>query len=152
PGESRHCPAAPPTKNPGNWRNSANPVRSYSLLNFESPDYIRFVNPGDLRINHISCGTTNCHPKIVNQARKSMMTSGCMLWGAALYNNGSVPYKVPRHGEFYSMHGVPLRAQTVPPPDEFELKRGVIPFLDPLPRFEITQMGNILRIFEPGGK
>ena len=45
------------------------------------------------------------------------MTSGCMLWGAALYNNGTVPYKRSRHGEFYSMTGVPLRAQTVPPPD-----------------------------------
>src|SRR5207302_7760725 len=103
--------------------NSANPVRSYTLLNFETPDYVRFVNPGDLRINHISCGTTNCHPKIVGEARKSMMTHGCMLWGAALYNNGSVPYKVPRHGDFYSMTGVPLRAQSVPPPDEFEMKR-----------------------------
>src|SRR5262249_23027053 len=120
--------------------------------NFESPDYVRFVNPGDLRVAHIGCGTANCHPKIVNQNRKSMMTHGCMLWGSALYNNGSVPYKVPRHGEFYSMTGVPLRAQTVPPPDEFEMRRGVIPFLDPLPRFEIAQPGNILRIFERGGK
>ena len=152
PGEYRSCPASPPSKNPEAWRNSANPVRSWTLLNFESPDYVRFVNPGDQRINHISCGTTNCHGKIVNQNRKSMMTHGCMLWGAALYNNGSVPYKVARHGEFYSMQGVPLRAQSVPPPDEFETKRGVIPFLDPLPRFEITQPGNILRIFERGGK
>jgi hypothetical protein len=148
----RGCPAAPPTQNPDAWRaGSANPVRSYTLLNHESPDFIRFVNPGDLRINHISCGTTNCHPKIVQQARKSMMTHGCMLWGAALYNNGSVPYKIPRHGEFYSMHGVPLRAQTYPPPTDFEKSRGVIPFLDPLPRFEISQPGNILRIFERGG-
>ena len=27
----------------------------------------------------------------VGQVRKSMMTHGCMLWGAALYNNGAVP-------------------------------------------------------------
>src|SRR3712207_7891816 len=49
------------------------------------------------------------------------------------------------HGEFYSMHGVPLRAQTYPPPTPFELKRGVVPYLDPLYRFEISQPGNILR-------
>src|SRR5262249_55238010 len=117
------------------------------------PDYVRFVNPGDLRVNHISCGTANCHPKIVQENRKSMMTHGCMLWGAALYNNGSVPNKVPRFGELYSMNGVPLRIQTVPPPTDEEInKRGVIPWLDPLPRFEISQPGNILRIFEPGGR
>ena len=148
----RSCPAAPPAKKPGAWRNSANPVRSYTLLNQESPDYIRFVNPGDSRISHISCGTVNCHSNIVNQVRKSMMSHGCMLWGAALYNNGSIPYKVPRHGELYSMNGTPLRIQSNPPPTEFEKTRGVIPYLDPLPRFEMTQPGNILRIFERGGK
>lgn len=152
PFSSRTCPAAPQNMNPRVWHNSANPIRSYTVLNHEKPEFIRFVNPGDHRISHISCGTTNCHPKIVQQSRKSMMTHSCMLWGAALYNNGSVPFKVPRYGEFYSMHGVPLRAQTVPPPSEFEMSRGVIPFLDPLPRFEITQPGNILRIFERGGE
>jgi hypothetical protein len=151
-GEPGYCPAAPPSKNPEAWRNSANPIRSYTLLNHESPEFIRFVNPGDLRVNHISCGTVNCHGNIVAQTHKSMMTHGCMLWGAALYNNGSVPNKVPRYGEFYSMNGTPLRAQTVPAPTEFETKRGVIPYLEPLPRFEITQPGNILRIFEPGGR
>ncbi len=80
------------------------------------------------------------------------MSHGCMLWGAALYNNGSIPYKVPRHGELYSMNGTPLRIQTNPPPTDFEKTRGVIPYLDPLPRYEMTQPGNILRIFERGGK
>ena len=65
--EPGSCPAAPPAKNPGAWRNSANPIRSYTLLNHESPEYIRFVNPGDLRVNHLSCGTVNCHGKIVAQ-------------------------------------------------------------------------------------
>jgi hypothetical protein len=110
------------------------------------------VNPGDSRISHISCGTVNCHSNIVTQVRKSMMSHGCMLWGAALYNNGSIPYKVPRHGELYSMNGTPLRIQSNPPPTEFEKSRGVIPYLDPLPRYEMTQPGNILRIFERGGK
>ncbi|MGL6094193.1 MAG: hypothetical protein ACRC7O_00140, partial [Fimbriiglobus sp.] len=90
-------------RHPDAWPTSGNPVRSYTLLNHESPDFIRFVNPGDFRIAHISCGTSGCHPKEVHSNRKSIMTTGCMLWGAALYNNGAVPYKRARHGELYSM-------------------------------------------------
>lgn len=138
---------------PDVWASSANPVRSYTVLNHEAPDFIRFVNPGDLRVAHISCGTVGCHPKEVLQNRKSMMTHGCMLWGAALYNNGAVPFKWARFGEAYSMRGTPLRLQTVPTPTPEEMARkGVLPYLDPLPRFEITQPGNLLRIFEPGGR
>lgn len=136
---------------PEAWTSSANPVRSYALLNHESPEFIRFVNPGDLRIAHMSCG--NCHAQEILEVRKSMMTHGCMLWGSALYNNGAVPQKRPQYGEAYSMHGKPLRLQTVPPPTEEEMaKKGVLPHLDPLPRFEITQPGNVLRIFERGGR
>jgi hypothetical protein len=138
---------------PQAWRSSANPVRSYTLLNHENPEFVRFVNPGDLRIAHISCGSANCHPKEVLQVRKSMMAHGCMLWGAALYNNGATPSKRALYGECYSMRGAPLAMQSVPPPDEWERnKKGVLARLDPLPRFEITQPGNILRIFERGGK
>jgi hypothetical protein len=138
---------------PEAWRSSANPVRSYTLLNHEAPEFIRFVNPGDLRIAHMSCATANCHAREVLNNHMSMMTHGCMLWGAALYNNGSVPTKWARYGEAYSMRGTPLRLQTWPPPTEEEMrKKGVLPFLDPLPRFEITQPGNILRIFERGGR
>ena len=136
---------------PDAWRSSANPVRSYTLLNRESPEFIRFVNPGDLRVAHATCGT--CHPNEVLQVKKSMMTHGCMLWGAALYNNGAFPAKHSRFGESYSMHGVPQRIFTVPPPTDDEiLNKGVLPFLDPLPRFEVSQPGNILRYFERGGR
>ncbi len=139
---------------PEGWgEGSANPVRSYTLLNRESPEFIRFVNPGDLRAARASCGTMNCHPNEVLQNQMSMMTHGAMLWGAALYNNGSVPEKRSRYGESYSMHGAPQRLQTVPPPTAWEIRtKGVVPFLDPLPRFEASQPGNVLRIFERGGK
>ena len=136
---------------PDAWRTSANPVRSYTLLNHESPDFVRFVNPGDLRVAHIGCGS--CHATEVMQNRTSMMTHGCMLWGAALYNNGAAPYKQSRYGESYSMNGAPQRLQTWPPPTDHEMRfKGVLPYLDPLPRFEISQPGNILRIFERGGR
>ncbi|MCI0681458.1 MAG: hypothetical protein L0Y71_05075 [Gemmataceae bacterium] len=135
------------------WKNSGNPVRSYTLLNHEAPEFIRFVNPGDLRVAHISCGTAGCHGAEVMQNKMSMMTHGCMLWGAALYNNGAFPLKQARYGESYSINGVPQRLQTWPPPTAEEItKKGVVPYLDPLPRFEMSQPGNILRFFERGGR
>lgn len=135
------------------WLSAANPVRSYTLLNQEAPEFIRFINPGDFRIAHISCGTAGCHAKEVQTNRKQIMSTGCMLWGAALYNNGAVPFKRARFGEIYGMKGAPVRVQTVPAPTEEEItKKGVVPFLDPLPRFEVGQPGNILRIFERGGR
>jgi hypothetical protein len=146
--EKAHVPA----RFPEAWPSSANPVRSYTLLNHESPAFVRFVNPGDLRIAHLSCGTAECHPKEVLQNRKSMMTHGCMLWEAAGYNNGSIPVKGAAFGESYSMDGVPQRLQTVPPPTDEDKQHGVVAALDPLPRFEISQPANIFRIFERGGR
>ncbi len=135
------------------WPTSANPVRSYALLNNESPSFIRFVNPGDFRIAHISCGTAGCHPKEVQTNRKQIMATGCMLWGAAAYNNGTLPVKRAVLGEAYGMYGAPLRLKTFPPPTAEEIeKKGVVAQLDPLPRFEMSQPGNVLRIFEPGGR
>lgn len=136
------------------WPSSRNPVRSYALLNHESPEFVRFVNPGDFRVAHISCGTSGCHPREVQTNRKQIMATGCMLWGAALYNNGSVPFKKARFGEAYGMNGAPLRMLSNPPPTEYEIanNKGVVPYLDPLPRYEVGQPGNILRIFERGGR
>jgi hypothetical protein len=137
---------------PSAWPTSANPVRSYTLLNHESPEFIRFVNPGDLRINHLSCGTAGCHQDIAKQVKTCMMTHGAMLWEAALYNNGGFPDKHARFGESYTMNGAPQRLVAVPPPTQDEIKyKGILPYLNPLPKFEITQPGNILRIFERGG-
>lgn len=135
------------------WKNAANPERPYALTIKESPEFIRFVNPGDLRVASLSCGTSGCHVGDVHNVQKSMMTTGAMLWGAALYNNGSFPLKNYRFGESYNQEGIPQRLMTYPQPTEQETKeKGVLPFLDPLPRWEVTQMGNILRTFERGGR
>lgn len=133
------------------FRSSANPERAYTAWLRESWEFVRFVNPGDLRVARVTCGTVGCHPSEVAAVEKSMMTHGAMLWGAALYNNGAFPLKIPRFGESYSPEGIPQRLQTVPPPTREEIfKKGVLPYLDPLPRFEVGQPGNILRIFERG--
>src|SRR5262249_15012520 len=48
---------------------------------------------------------------------------------------------------------VPQRLQSWPAPSDHEMRfKGVLPYLDPLPRFEISQPGNLLRIFERGGR
>jgi hypothetical protein len=139
---------------PDAWSGSAaNPIRAYTLLNHEYPEFIRFVNPGDLRVASLSCGTSGCHEPETLHVKKSMMTHGCMLWGAALYNNGAVPDKWSRYGESYSMYGAPQRIQTVPAPSqELTNLKGILPFLEPLPRFQTSHPSNVLRIFERGGR
>ena len=138
-------------RNPIFWQSSANPNDSSVLLNHESAEFIQFVNPGDLRVAQKACGL--CHQESVDHVGHSMMNHGAMLWGAALYNNGAVPFKDYRYGQAYGLDGVPLRLVS-PEPVSFEetLWHGVLPALDPLPRFELSQPGNILRIFEKGGE
>jgi hypothetical protein len=135
---------------PDKWPSSANPVRSYTLLNKEKPEFIKFVNPGDLRVADEACGP--CHAKDVLNVKKSMMTTSALLWGGAAYNNGIVSIKNYILGESYSRDGVQQRINTVPAPTEEEMKKGVLPFLVPLPRWEITQPGDYFRSFERGGK
>jgi hypothetical protein len=135
---------------PDKWKSSANPVRSYTLLNEESSDFVRFVNPGDLRVADKACGP--CHGSDVLNVKKSMMTTSALLWGGGAYNNGIISTKNYIFGESYSLDGRPQRINTVPAPAEDELKKGVLPFLVPLPRWEITQPPDNFRSFERGGR
>ncbi|HTD68542.1 MAG TPA: hypothetical protein VK846_18625, partial [Candidatus Limnocylindria bacterium] len=133
------------------WESSANPSDSSVLLNHESAEFIQFVNPGDLRVAQQACGT--CHASEVSRTGHSMMRHGAMLWGAALYNNGAFPLKNYRYGQAQGPNGEGLRLLNpyVPTPEETRTN-GVLPFLDPLPRFVLGQPSNILRIFEKGGE
>ncbi len=145
--------AHPQPRLPEFWRSSANPVRPYAQWLKESAEYIQFVNPGDLRVADRACGQAGCHASEVRAVRTSMMTHGGMLWGAALYNNGSFPLKDAHFGESYSADGAPQRLRTWPPPTTEETKhKGVLPYLDPLQRWETSQPGNVLRVFERGGR
>ncbi len=137
-------------RNPIFWETSAKPNDSSVLLNHESAEFIQFVNPGDLRVAEKTCGP--CHAEIVHNVGHSMMRHGAMLWGAALYNNGAYPAKNYRFGQAYGLDGVPLRLESpVPVTPEMTQQHGILPFIDPLPRFEISQPSNLLRIFERGG-
>jgi hypothetical protein len=129
------------------------PERAYTLWLKESPEYVKFVNPGDLRIASETCGTNGCHSTELRAVSTSMMTHAGMLWGAALYNNGGFPYKNTHFGEGYDRDGKPQSIKTAPPPTPDETRtKGVIPELQPLYRWEISQPGNVLRVFERGGR
>ncbi len=133
------------------FKTSANPPSSSAWLNHESPEFIRFMNPGDLRVAQITCGL--CHGEIVRDVDHSMMNHGAMLWGAALYNNGAYPEKNYRFGQAYGADGAPLRLTNYTPVTAQDTQlHGILPFLDPLPRFNLSNPGNILRIFEKGGR
>jgi hypothetical protein len=132
---------------------SALPERTYTKWLKESPEFIKFVNPGDLRVAPETCGTVGCHAKEVRASSTSMMTHTGLLWGAALYNNGGFPLKNARFGESYDRDGKPQSIKTFPPPTLEEIRtKGVLPELDPLLRWEISQPGNVLRVFERGGQ
>jgi hypothetical protein len=133
------------------WRTSANPASVWEQSLRESAEFIKFVNPGDLRIARETCGA--CHMEETRNNEKSAMRHGGMLWGAALYNNGSYPFKNTRFGEFYTRDGTPAIGRTVPQPTETQTRtQGILPELGPLPPWQTTQPGNILRIFEKGGR
>jgi hypothetical protein len=132
---------------------SALPERTYTKWLKESPEFIKFVNPGDLRVASETCGAAACHAKEVRASSTSMMTHTGLLWGAALYNNGGYPTKNTHFGESYDRDGKPQSIKTFPPPTSEETRsKGVLPELDPLYRWEISQPGNVLRVFERGGQ
>jgi hypothetical protein len=145
-------------KFPAQWQREgkytgANPERTTTLLARESWEFIRFINPGDLRVAAKTCGGSACHDIESKNVARRMMTHGAMLWGAALYNIGSFPLKDARFGESYSENGAPQSLmQTPKPTSEDGRAKGLLEFLDPIPRWEISQPGNVLRVFERGGK
>ncbi len=112
-----------------------------------------FVNPGDLRVAAETCGANGCHASEVLKVKTSMMTHGGMLWGAALYNNGSFPLKNTHFGESYSADGTAADNSHDSSADAGgnARRRALLPELTPLERWEISQPGNVLRVFERGG-
>ncbi len=134
------------------WPSSANPARTYTLLNVEAPEYVRFINPSDYRAVRDSCGA--CHMEVIEAAERSLMATGAMLWGGASYNNGILPFKNYLLGEAYTRDGLPARIQS---PISGELTaeqraRGIIAEMYPLPTWHVVPPGDIFRVFERGGR
>ena len=129
------------------------PEGAYTKWLKESPEFVKFINPGDLRVARETCGTAGCHPNETRAVSTNMMTHSGFLWGAALYNNGGIPFKNTQFGESYDRDGKPQALKTIPPPTpEVTRVKGILPELTPLYRWEISQPGNVLRVFERGGE
>jgi hypothetical protein len=137
-----------------NFPSSANPKESYTLLNREAPEYVRFVNPSDYRVARESCGA--CHMQEIQAAERSLMSTGAMLFGGASYNNGIVPAKNYIFGEAYTRDGQPARLVSPgAPPGTLtadQLAHGALPTLYPLPTWQVVPPGDIFRVFERGGR
>jgi hypothetical protein len=138
---------------PAAWHypSSANPQRTYTLLNRESPEFIRFMNPSDFRVVRESCGA--CHAEIIEASIRSMHATDVMLLGGAAYNNGILDSKNYILGESYTRDGT---ATTIKGPVNVDPKvafdASILPVLYPLPSWETVKPGDIFRIFERGGR
>jgi hypothetical protein len=137
-----------------NFPHSANPKQSYTLLNREAPEFIRFKNPSDYRVARESCGA--CHLDIIQKAERSLMSTGAMLWGGGAYNNGILPFKNYILGESYTHDGKPAQIKSPGSPPgtvtPAQAKKGALPTLFPLPAWQVTPPGDIFRVFERGGR
>ncbi|WP_442896942.1 multiheme c-type cytochrome [Erythrobacter sp.] len=151
-------------KYPDSWHfpSSANPKRSYALLNKESPEFVKFVNPSDYRVAREACGS--CHIQSIEAAERSIMATGAMLWGGATYNNGILPFKNYILGEAYTRSGDPAAVAGIgavlSSPGELpdgglsplQEERGVLAQLYPLPTWHVIPPADVFRVFERGGR
>ncbi len=137
---------------PQSWHfpSSANPERTYTLLNRESPEFTRFINPGDYRVAREACGA--CHLAVIKAAERSLMSTNAMFWGGAAYNNGLLPFKNYVLGEAYTRDGHAAIIEGAPMPPEEAQAHGVLERLYPLPRWENLQPADVFRVFEDGGR
>ena len=139
---------------PENWKrngrySSGNPERSYTKFLQESAEFVRFVNPGDLRVSQESCG--GCHQSQVNNVPKSTMTTSAVFWAAVSYANGLVGIKTAFLGESYDRDGKPQAIVPATPPTAEQARKGALAKLLPLPMWQVFQPGEYFRGFERGG-
>jgi hypothetical protein len=131
------------------WSSSANPKRSYTALLEEPAEFVKFINPGDLRVAPETCG--GCHAKQVAAVPRSTMTTSAVFWAAVGYANGILGQKTAILGESYDRDGKPRSIKPAWPPTPEQKAKGALDILYPLPRWEVTQPGEYFRAFERGG-
>ena len=133
------------------YPSSAKPERTYTLLNRESPEFVRFMNPSDYRVAGEACGA--CHMDIIEASRRSLHATNAMFWGGASYNNGILDSKNYILGESYDRNGVGtmLKGPNILDP-KVAFDAGIVPQLYPLPAWETVKPADVFRIFERGGR
>ena len=129
---------------------SKNKPHTYSLLNREAPEFIRFMNPSDYRVANEACGA--CHLEVIEAAKRSIMATGAMLWGGASYNNGILPFKRYLLGESYTRDGQPAALENPVEVTPEMAAKGVIAKMYPMPTWHVIPPSDIFRVFERGGR
>ncbi len=136
------------------YPDSANPKRSYTLLNKEAPEFVRFVNPSDYRVAREACGA--CHIKQIEGAERSLMSNSAMFWAAGAYNNGVLPFKSAVVGEQYTRDGKPAEILSPgnPPGTVTDKQKAhdALAKLYPLPTWQVVPPSDVFRVFERGGR
>jgi hypothetical protein len=138
---------------PSEWHypSSANPQRTYTLLNREAPEFIRFMNPSDFRVAREACGA--CHREIIEASIRSLHATAAMFWGGASYNNGILDFKNYILGESYNREGIgTVLKGPVMQDRQAAYNAAILPQLYPLPAWETVKPSDIFRIFERGGR
>jgi len=132
-------------KFPEQWKRDgkstgANPERSNALLARESWEFVRFINPGDLRVAAKTCGGGACHDLESKNVARSMMSHGAMLWGARSTTTAVFLSRTRAFAESYTETGAHAASAAKPKPTaEAKRTKGLLEFLDPIPRWEISQ-------------
>ena len=95
---------------PESWHypSSANPERSYTLLNRESPEFTRFINPSDYRVASEACGA--CHQPIIGRKRSQHDGHGRDAVGRRV-----VQQRHPAVQELHPWRGLHARRRARPP-------------------------------------
>lgn len=139
-------------KLPESWNSpsSKNRPHVYSMSNRESPEFVRFQNPSDYRIVTEACGA--CHLEVIEATKRSLMSTGAMLWGGAAYNNGILPFKRYALGESYTREGLPAKIEAPSEVTPEMAAKGVLPALYPMPTWEVVPPSDVFRVFERGGR
>ena len=139
------------SKFPNEWKSGGTrPERTYTLLNRESPAFVRFINPGDYRVAREACGT--CHLPIIEAAERSLMATGAMFWNGAAYNNGVLPFKRGILGESYTSMGLAGTLLNPVVPDALMKSKGILEKVHPTPTWETVAPADVFRVFERGGR
>jgi hypothetical protein len=132
------------------YPSSAKPQRTYTLLNRESPEFVRFMNPSDYRVAREACGA--CHLDIIEASVRSLHATSAMFWGGAAYNNGILDFKNYILGESYNREGVGTKLMGPAIDSKVAFDANILPQLIPLPAWETVKPADVFRVFERGGR
>ena len=119
----------------------------------ESPEYVRFVRSrrsarraGNLRPRRVPClGSAQRFHEHDDYGWDALGRGALQQWRPILT-------RIHGFGESYSHGGAPQTVRSIPQPTADETRaKGILPEITPLERWEISQPGNVLRVFERGG-